>query len=125
MLADATLRRPAAQETDCPYKHSSEDIKARQTQVCAACVARADAPRRAGLQHVQAWLLHSRPELVRKARRGAARHVLLLTVCWHPCSRFRHLKQPGPPPTPEQAHMTVTRPGRPGGEVLLRGWGLS
>jgi len=30
------------------------------------------------------------------------------------CSRFRHLKQAGPPPAPEQAHLTVTRPGRPG-----------
>jgi RNA polymerase sigma-54 factor len=35
-------------------------------------------------------------------------------------SRFRHLKQAAPPPTPENAHMLVTRPGRPGSEVLQR-----
>ena len=40
-------------------------------------------------------------------------------------SRFRHLKQAGPAPSPEQAHMVVTRPGRPGSEVLQRGWGGS
>ena len=85
---------------------------------------RADARRAAlaGLQHVQAGLLHSRPKLARLAPRG-----LGCTHFWSPlaCSRFRHLKQAGPAPSPEQAHLIVTRPGRPGSEVLQRGWGGS
>jgi cleavage and polyadenylation specificity factor subunit 4 len=38
-----------------------------------------------------------------------------LGFCIHgPHCRFRHLKAPGPPPAPAAAHLTVTRPGRPG-----------
>ena len=38
-----------------------------------------------------------------------------LGFCVHgPNCRFRHLKLPAPPPPPESAHLTVTRPGRPG-----------
>jgi len=38
-----------------------------------------------------------------------------LGFCIHgPHCRFRHLKLPAPPPSAEAAHLTVTRPGRPG-----------
>lgn len=105
------------QEPDCPFKHSSDDIKVVQR--------RADVENRslltrlrAGLQHVQARLLHTRSKLARGA--AATRQVVHSRAA---CSRFRHLKQAGPAPSPEQAHMIVTRPGRPGSEVLQRGWG--
>ena len=56
-----------AQEPDCPFKHSSDDIKVPKPRAAARIPPLSDCSVVTGLQHVQARLLHSWLELARAA----------------------------------------------------------